>query len=150
MPRSCAGEPTGGEQWPPLATGIDWLEAKRTQYASRVVTSTCGAASVDVPATIGKTTFEVDDGYGVLVRHESRDFLILATDLVLDGEQEKPQRGDRIREAQNQHIYVYEVSAPGKEPCWRYSEPSAKRFAFILNIFKNHDATMAAIGRRGD
>ena len=28
----------------------------------------------------------MDDGYGVLVRHESRDFLILAADLVLDGE----------------------------------------------------------------
>ena len=109
-----------------LQQGSDWLEAKRTQYASRVVTYARGAQSVEVLATIGKTTFEVDDGYGVLVRHESRDFLILTADLVLDAEQVLPQRGDRIRETQNQTVFIYEVSAPGKEPCWRYSDPYRK------------------------
>ena len=109
-----------------LEQGSDWLQAKRTQYASRVVTYARGAASVDVSATIGKTTFEVDDGYGVLVRHESRDFLVLAEDLVLDGQPENPQRGDRIRETQNGKVFVYEVSAPGKEPPWRYSDPYRK------------------------
>ena len=109
-----------------LQQGSDWLEAKRTQYASRVVTYARGAQSVEVSATIGKTTFEVDDGYGVLVRHESRDFLILTADLVLDAEQALPQRGDRIRETQGQQVFVYEVSAPGKEPCWRYSDPYRK------------------------
>ena len=109
-----------------LQQGSDWLQAKRTQYASRVVTYARGAQSVELSATIGKTTFEVDDGYGVLVRHESRDFLILTADLVLDAEQVLPQRGDRIRETQNGQIFVYEVSAPGKEPCWRYSDPYRK------------------------
>ena len=109
-----------------LQQGSDWLEAKRTQYASRVVTYARGAQSVEVSATIGKTTFEVDDGYGVLVRHESRDFLILTADLVLDAEQALPQRGDRIRETQGQQVFVYEVTAPGKEPCWRYSDPYRK------------------------
>ena len=109
-----------------LQRGSDWLETKRTQYASRVVTYARGVQSVELPATIGKTTFEVDDGYGVMVRHESRDFLILATDLIFNGTQETPQRGDRIREAQNQQVFVYEVSAPGKEPCWRYSDPFRK------------------------
>ena len=109
-----------------LQQGSDWLEAKRTQHASRVVTYARGAQSVEVSATIGKTTFEVDDGYGVLVRHESRDFLILTADLVLDAEQALPQRGDRVRETQGQQVFVYEVSAPGKEPCWRYSDPYRK------------------------
>ena len=111
-----------------LQQASDWLEAKRTQYASRVVTYARGSQSVDIPATIGKTTFEVDDGYGVLVRHESRDFLLLTTDLVLGEQSILPQRGDRIRETQNQQIFVYEVSAPGKEPCWRYSDAFRKTF----------------------
>ncbi len=111
-----------------LQQASDWLEAKRTQYASRVVSYTRGAASVDVPATIGKTTFEVDDGYGVMVRHESRDFLVLAADLILNGQQERPQRGDRIREAQNQQMFIYEVSAPGQQPCWRFSDSFRKTF----------------------
>ena len=109
-----------------LETASNWLEEKRTQHASRVVTYARGEQSVEVAATVGKTTFEVDDGYGVLVRHESRDFLVLAADLVLDAEQVLPNRGDRIRETQGSMVYVYEVLAPGKEPCWRYSDPYRK------------------------
>jgi hypothetical protein len=111
-----------------LQQASNWLEAKRTQFASHVVTYVRGERSVELPATIGKTTFEVDDGYGVSVRHESRDFLILTTDLIIDGQQEEPQRGDRIRETQNQHVFVYEVSAPDKTPCWRYSDAFRKTF----------------------
>jgi hypothetical protein len=77
-------------------------------------------------ATIGKTTFELDDGYGVLVRHESRDFLVLAADLVLAGVPVIPQRGDRIEETQGDATFVYEVSAPAKEPCWRFSDAFRK------------------------
>ena len=109
-----------------LEKASNWLEEKRTQHASRVVTYARGVQSVDLPATVGKTTFEVDDGYGVLVRHESRDFLVLASDLVLDAEQVFPQRGDRIRETQGSQMFVYEVTAPGKEPCWRYSDAFRK------------------------
>ena len=109
-----------------LQQASDWLEEKRTQHASRAISYVRGAQSVDLPATIGKTTFEVDDGYGVLVRHESRDFLVLAADLVLDGAPVLPQRGDRVRETQGQQVFVYEVTAPGKEPCWRYSDPYRK------------------------
>ncbi len=111
-----------------LQQASDWLEAKRTQYASRVVVYTRGVQSVELPATIGKTTFEVDDGCGVLVRHQSRDFLILAADLIFSGQLEQPQRGDRIRETQNHDVFVYEVSAPGQEPCWRFSDPFRKTF----------------------
>ena len=105
-----------------LQDGSDWLEAKRTQHASRVVTYARGVQSVELLATIGKTTFEVDDGYGVLVRHESRDFLVLAADLILSESPTLPERGDRIRETQGGTTFVYEVTAPGKEPCWRYSD----------------------------
>ena len=77
-------------------------------------------------ATIGRTEFEVDDGLGVLVRTESRDYLILAEHLVLDGQPALPQRGDRVRETDGSQTVVYEVMAPGKEPPWRYSDPYRK------------------------
>lgn len=109
-----------------LEQASNWLEDQRTRHVSRVVTYARGEQSAQLPATIGKTTFEVDDGYGVLVRHESRDFLILAADLVLGGQTMLPDRGDRIRETQGGTVFVYEVSAPGKEPCWRYSDPYRK------------------------
>ena len=109
-----------------LENASAWLEEKRTRYASRVVAYARGPQSVEVSATIGKTVFEVDDGYGVLVRYESRDFLLLTADLVIGGEPIVPQRGDRIRETQGSTTFVYEVTAPGKEPAWRYSDPYRK------------------------
>ena len=109
-----------------LETASNWLEEKRTQHLSRTVTYQRGADTVDVPASIGRTTFEVDDGYGIVQKWESRDFLILATDLVLNGSQTLPERGDRIQEIQGATTFTYEVLAPGKEPPWRYSDPFRK------------------------
>ncbi len=109
-----------------LQQASDWLEAKRTQYAAGVVCYVRGGQSADVSATVGNTTFEVDDGYGVLVRHESRDYLVLAADLKFAETPTLPQRGDLVRETQGGTVFVYEVTAPGNEPCWRYSDPYRK------------------------
>jgi hypothetical protein len=109
-----------------------WLDGMRKTHLSRTVTyqrpstGSGQAAEVEVAATIGKTVFEIDDGSGAVVQWESRDFLITAVDLVLAGEVVAPQAGDRIRETQDGRAYVYEVMAPGKEPCWRYSDPYRK------------------------
>lgn len=103
-----------------------WLDEQRTRHASCVVTYVRGSQTLEVSATIGRTTFEVDDGYGVLVQHESRDYLILAADLVLDGQSLLPERGDQVREIQGNSTFVYEVTAPGNGPCWRYSDPYRK------------------------
>ncbi len=111
-----------------LRKSSDWLENQRTRHAASTVKYVRGSRSAELLATIGKTTFEVDDGYGVLVRHESRDFLVLAEALVLDGAPITPERGDRIEETQGQKVFVYEVMAPGKEPCWRYSDAFRKTF----------------------
>ena len=106
-----------------LESAFNWLEQKRTQHRSRSVTYQRGEVAVEVPASIGRTTFEIDDGYGLIQKFESRDFLILATDLVLDGSQTLPERGDRIQETEGAKTFTYEVLAPGKEPPWRYSDP---------------------------
>ncbi len=106
-----------------LAKASAWLEDQRTRHATRVVTYVRGSRTLDLAATIGKTVFEVDDGYGVLVRHESRDYLVLTADMVLDSQAVVPQRGDRIREVQGNTTFTYEVTAPGNEPAWRYSDP---------------------------
>lgn len=109
-----------------LQRGSDWLENQRHTHATRTVTYERSMDSVSMAATIGRTIFEVDNGHGVLERIESRDFLVLATDLLLAGVPVLPQRGDRIRETQGANTYVYEVMAPGKEPEWRWSDPYRK------------------------
>ena len=83
-----------------LEKASEWLENQRTAFATSTVQYVRGSQSAAVAATVGKTTFELDDGYGVLVRHESRDFLVLAADLVLGDVPTLPQRGDRIQETQ--------------------------------------------------
>jgi hypothetical protein len=105
-----------------LAKSSQWLEDRRSQFAASTVEYLRGSQTASVSATIGKTTFDVGDGYGVLVRSESRDFLILAADLVLAGSPILPARGDRIQETDGAATFVYEVTAPGKEPCWRWSD----------------------------
>jgi len=106
-----------------LEHGAAWLEDQRTRHMSRMVTYLRGNDSVNVAATIGRTEFEQADEYGVVHRTESRDFLVLAVDLVLAGKAELPRAGDRIREADGDQIFLYEVMAPGGEPPWRYSDP---------------------------
>ena len=109
-----------------LETGSDWLQDQRTKHMSRQVVYQRGSESVSLAATIGRTVFEIDDGQGLLERYESRDFLVLADDLVLAGSKTLPKSGDRIRETQGSDVFVYEVMAPGGEPVWRYSDPYRK------------------------
>jgi hypothetical protein len=109
-----------------LQRGSDWLEGQRVKHLTRSVIYQRGASRVEVSATIGRTVFEVDDGFGVFERIESRDYLILVQDLVFNGQPAIPEPGDRILEADGSRTIVYEVMAPGREPHWRYSDPYRK------------------------
>lgn len=109
-----------------LESASNWLENQRTTHRTVTVTYVRGDDTVDVSATIGRTQFEIDNGFGVIERTESRDFLVLTDDLVLASNPTLPMRGDRIRETRGTTTYVYEVMAPGKEPHWQYSDPFRK------------------------
>jgi len=120
-----------------LQKGSDWLEGMRTAHASRPVVYVRGTDSIEVAATVGKTVFRLDKGYGVIERVEARDYLVLAADRVLGGAAALPKAGDRIRETEGGKAFVYEVMAPGNEPCWRWSDPDRQ----TLRIHTKHVAT---------
>ena len=105
-----------------LAKASAWLEDQRNRHLTQSVVFQRGTDMVTVLATIGATLFQIDDGDGGILRVESRDYLILAADLVLSGNPILPQRGDQIRETQGDRTFVYEVNSPGDEPCWRWSD----------------------------
>ena len=107
-----------------LKTGSDWLEGMRVAHASMTVEYYRELNYVELKATPGETTFEVDTGQGTIERIESRDFLILAADLILLGMVTLPQRGDQIKEpiGAGGTELVYEVMSPGDGPPWRYSD----------------------------
>jgi len=118
-------------------TGATWLANQLKTHASADVIYVRGVDQIPVKATIGKTEFEIDDGSGVVLRIQSRDFLIHAADLVLGGTEILPVAGDLIREVQGANTFVYEVMAPGNEPHYRYSDPFRK----LLRIHTKHVAT---------
>jgi hypothetical protein len=105
-----------------LQEGARWLEEQRLQFMTRKVLYQRGTSSVEVNATIGKTIFTLDNGFGVREQYEARDYLVAAAELVLDDNLTLPKRGDRLRETSGTTVFVYEVMAPGKEPEFRFSD----------------------------
>ncbi|MGH7143111.1 MAG: hypothetical protein ACREJ2_03135 [Planctomycetota bacterium] len=105
-----------------LADGSAWLESQRTAHLSGPVVYRRGADAVTVQATIGRTVFRVDKGYGITERTEARDFLILVADLVLNAVAIQPKAGDQVIETAGVKLFTYEVMSPDGEPCWRYSD----------------------------
>ena len=120
-----------------LDKGSAWLEDQRTRHMTRMVVYQRGGDSMELAATIGRTEFEQADEFGVIHKIESRDYLVLSTDLVLGGVQTLPKAGDRIREADGAKTFVYEVMAPGSEPPYRYSDPYRR----TLRIHTKHVGT---------
>jgi len=105
-----------------LQQGSDWLQQMRNTHASQPVTYSRGAEEVTLNATIGKTTYEVDDEYGVRVQAEVIDFLIMADDMVLGGEKLLPEPGDKISVTRGVDIVVFEVMSLAGQGHYRFSD----------------------------
>lgn len=86
------------------------------------ITYTRAGDEVALSAGRGQSRFDELQG-DVLVRVESRDFLIATAELKLAGEVTLPTRGDTITETDAAGTtYTYEVLEFGNEPCWRYAD----------------------------
>lgn len=104
-------------------TASDWLCQQRHDYATSPVTYRRGDRSVELLATIGRTEYQQDDGYGIVIRSEARDYIVQVCDLAIDGVETLPQVGDRIEELQNGTVYVYEVLPIGaQQQHWKYAD----------------------------
>ena len=101
-----------------LKNALSWLESQRKKHLTSLVLYKKGNDLVEIPATIGKTIFRVEDNYGRIVHYESRDYLISSADLLINGTVVPPEKGDEIID----DGFIYEVMAPANEPEWRYSD----------------------------
>lgn len=75
---------------------------------------------VALTAIPGETVHSVERDGQVMDEMKSRDFLILASELVLNGSQTTPARHDVIVEDGKE----FHVLAIGPEPQWRYTDPT--------------------------
>lgn len=105
-----------------LASASAWLQGKRHDHAAQTVIYRRGPLDVSLRATIGRTEFTRDDEAGASIVAVSRDFLVRADELMLDGAFGRPLSGDYIIESTPTGQIVHEVAAPGDQPVWRYSD----------------------------
>lgn len=122
-----------------LDKGSAWLEGQRKKHATREVTYRRGMDAVVINATIGRTLFEQDDGAGVIVRMQVRDYLIDAVDLVLAGNQTLPAKRDRIEEIDAGQKHTYEVLPLGGEQHWRYSDPYRRTLRIHTKLIETEE-----------
>lgn len=113
-----------------VQAALDRLQARRASHMSRPVVYRRGSASVEVYATIGSTTFQITDAQGVMLESTSRDYLIPAASLIIEGNRVDPRAGDQITESVDGRESVYEVMPFGPEPAWRFSD----RYGKMLRI----------------
>jgi hypothetical protein len=92
------------------------------RHASRAISYSRGEDSATLQATVGRTVFQIADQFSsAILSVESRDYLVPTADMAATG-LGLPQAGDQIHEVQGGKEYVYEVMAPGQEPCWRWAD----------------------------
>lgn len=114
-----------------LRTGMDWLNRKLKQHAGETLVYSRGVYSVTITAPVGKTMLSITDGLGgTRIEWTDADLLITATDLILNGTQTEPARGDRITHTVDGVSTIYEVRAPQGEPPWRWSDS----FGLVMRV----------------
>lgn len=123
-----------------LQDGLNWLETLRREHLTRTVLYRRGADSVQLAATVAATRFEVDDGYGLVVEEEMRDYILAAEELVLGGARILPKRGDEIVERRDGTDYVYEVMDLGAEKHYRPTDPDGKGLRIHTRLTGTEDA----------
>lgn len=80
---------------------------------------TRGTDWIRIRATPGSTDFTLSDQFGAVSEYRTRDYIVSASSLVINGTLVKPIRGDTILEGSS----VYEVSRPdGGEQPWSFSD----------------------------
>ena len=106
-----------------MARAAEFIAGKLAASVSRPVTYVRGNDSVALDATVGRSSFDVDDGHGVM-RFETRDYIVRMDALVLGGVATLPRRGDRFTEASTAGDVAYEVVAVAGSPEWRPCDSS--------------------------
>ena len=97
-----------------LEEAAKWISAQTLAHLSvPVLYRARGGEETRLDAVVGSTVFRAEDGGGMVVETETRDFIVPAAALPAE-----PARGDSIVWRGT----VYAVLAPDGSPCWRWSD----------------------------
>lgn len=96
-----------------IRDALDWHKEQLISSFSEQITITHSGNSYPMLSAIGKTPWVIDDGNGIQVLSETRDYLVKKSDLPFD-----PERGDLIADENGDQ---YEVSVPSGDAPWRWA-----------------------------
>ena len=105
-----------------LSDANTFLEQQLWQYAARTVSYKRGSSTINVTAVVGATRGRSEDELGMQWDVITRDYLIRASDLMVNNQEIEPDRGDEIREQANGKTYVYRVGRDGRAPLWEWAD----------------------------
>lgn len=88
------------------------------------VTYVRGSSETTVTATATLHDYEVTDVRGAIETIRSRDYVIEAADLMIDGEPIEPRSRDRIKETIAGTIEVFQAMPLGKRPVAEHTDAS--------------------------
>ncbi len=103
----------------PIANAIQAAQRAARRLGGIEIVYRRGDDDLPLSATLGRSTWQLENGSAGLVVFESRDYLIDAAGLQLRGAPLIPQRHDKIVEG----CFVYGVLDEASIPAWRYSDP---------------------------
>ena len=121
-----------------MQTGSDWLIGIFQDHASEDVVYRRGGDSVTVKATMGETTSESVNEFGIQIKVRMNDFLIPVDDLILSSVNVRPRMGDTIERTVNGRTVTYEVLKEADEREHRESD----RFG---ELFRIHTKEISAV-----
>ncbi len=122
-----------------MQAGQAWLAAQLNKHATQCVVYRRGELETELQATIGKSTYQQDDGAGAVTRAQVRDYLIDTGLLVLGGVATLPKAGDKIIETEDQKQFTYEVMSLGSDTPWRYSDPFRLKLRIHTKLINTED-----------
>lgn len=107
-----------------LKVGLAWLSDRLIENASEPVTYARGYDFVDIRAAFGRKLLKLDDNAGgIRMEWTDMDFLIRASDLLINGVPITPMRGDKIFAVIGEQAQAFEVLPYGNDPPWRWADP---------------------------
>ena len=101
-----------------------WLGSQLKTVAGRTVTYTRGASSVSLTAAVSMHEYQVIDTEGFETQVVSRDYFLMAADLIIGGSVVAPRAGDQITESIGGIDQTFEAMNLGDSgPAWNEADP---------------------------
>lgn len=118
-----------------LDNAAAWLGQTLATHAGdgsgRTIEIKHGANWITIAATVGNSDLEVIDEHGQLTTIRTRDYLVDSDELVFNDIQFEPDTSMQIRETLVKNSvtrkWLYQVIAPDREQCFRYSDHHRNR-----------------------